>query len=90
VVRLNTPITTFVLEENETPLDAPSGTCYIIAKNGLFMKTTQEMYSAIRKVDSIPGLAEVKEMTRASYPRLPLCLVLAVSDFFLKIYKRFK
>ena len=81
---------TYVLEGDEKVEDIPAGVCYVIAGNGMFMKTTQAMYRAVRKIDSIPGLATIQEYTHAVYPRIPLKLVLAVSDFFKKVYDKFK
>ncbi len=64
-----------------------SGPCYIMAKDGYYVKKTNRLFEAVVRSAEIPGLGIVAESLRWTGPRIPMRLIDECAGFFRAVYR---
>lgn len=83
-------INVFALFGDETPDMIQDPLCFIIGKDGWYIKRTNEFYTSITKAKDAGIFAEVKETVSYVTPKIPENLFMMVQSFFKAIYDEHK
>ncbi|MCX6795216.1 MAG: hypothetical protein NT165_00580 [Candidatus Falkowbacteria bacterium] len=67
----------------------PDGNCYIIAKDGVFLKKDTGLISGIVKVEKLSFLEAIQAEAKIKIPVLPLDLCIQARMFFKEVYRRY-
>lgn len=62
-------------------------TCYIIGKNGIYLKKTLDLIESLTPVDKISFLEDVQTFAKMKIPKLPTKLFANILGFFRDVYK---
>jgi len=68
----------------------PEGNCYIIARDGVYLKKDTGLISAIVKVDKLSFLENIIPGAEIKVPPIPLELFVQIRLFFREVYKLYK
>ena len=65
---------------------------YVIARDGIYLKTKTNWFEALKKVDTIPELKELKENTYLTLKMKPIPFGLLINawKFFRKVYEKYE
>ncbi len=65
--------------------------CYVVARDGFYLKKSNHFYNCVVKVKSIPGLPEMEEslVLRQGMPKIPYSLVEEAIAFFRAVYEEY-
>ncbi|MFH1021804.1 MAG: hypothetical protein V1809_00270 [Planctomycetota bacterium] len=56
--------------------------CYVVGKNGVFLRKVTRLFESVSKVESLPEFEEVRETAVWTAPRIPYRLVQEALEFF--------
>ena len=79
----------YINDENMTELPSDNF-CYIIAKDGIYLKKSTGLIESVVKVDRISFLKDLKSHADIDIPKLPTKLVGNILGFFRDIYDEYK
>lgn len=69
----------------------PSGeTCYIIAKDGIYLQKNLDLVESITPVDKISFLEEMKTFAKLNIPKIPAKTFSNILEFFKEVYSLYK
>jgi len=74
----------YINNGEEIPSD---DTCYIIGKNGIYLKKTLDLIESLTPVDKISFLEDVQTFAKIKIPKLPIKLFANILGFFRDVYK---
>lgn len=64
-------------------------TCYLIGKNGPYLKKTLELISSLTPVDKISFLDDIPTYAEIHIPKIPVKVIAKVVSFFKKVYEMY-
>ena len=77
-----------VIYENGTEL--PEGNCYVICRDGVFLKKDTGLINAIIKVERLSFLKALPLSASMNIPKIPMEIFLEALLFFKRVYKKYK
>lgn len=78
-----------IINDGETQIPEDEDVCYIISKNGSFIKKKVGIIESVVKVDQISILQETEEYASIDIPKIPALQMAQVFTFFEKVYEEF-
>jgi len=70
--------------------EIPDETCYIIAKDGIYLKKKLDLIESLTKVDKISFLEEIPSFAKLTIPKIPTKVFAKIIGFFKEVYAKYK
>lgn len=84
-------IKAFVFDnENDSPDQIEEPLCFLLGKDGWYVKRTNQFYTSVTKVKEADAFGEIKETVSYMTPKIPENLFMMVQSFFKAVYDEHK